>query len=345
MRLSLTARCGKGVVICLVLAVISGTAVLAAADDCKRIPNILILFDASGYMKEKGRYDHFLQQMGFFEQGLPVTADGFFNVGVRHYGLKVGFGCQNTESIMAIQPWDPEKFMNCFPKTVSYGVSSLATGLRGAADDAAAVSGKTAILLIGGGMESCEADPLKITDQIIANNPDLEIHTFQIGSSPDGAFYLKGIAEKGRGTYTSLEGVSSPALWHSWMKKQLVQQCAPSVVPPGGATPKTFGPVQFDKNSFSVRSRDPQVDAANLAALEAVGQFVGQSRSARLVLHGYSDGTGSVKRNLSLSRKRAEAVAQYLAGSYRIPSSQISIIAHGAGEGTQGRVVVFEIFR
>ncbi len=62
------------------------------ADDCKRIPNILVLFDASGYMRNKGLYETLIQQMNFFSQAFPLTADGFFNVGLRHYGLKVGIG-------------------------------------------------------------------------------------------------------------------------------------------------------------------------------------------------------------------------------------------------------------
>ncbi|MDQ1239211.1 MAG: hypothetical protein QG577_1396, partial [Thermodesulfobacteriota bacterium] len=66
------------------------------ADDCKGVPNILVLFDASGFMKEKDRYEFLLKQMGFFEKAMPITADGFFNVGLRHYGLKVGMGCDNT---------------------------------------------------------------------------------------------------------------------------------------------------------------------------------------------------------------------------------------------------------
>ena len=161
----------------------------AGADDCKRISNILVLFDASGFMKDKWQF--FMQQMAFFQQAMPITADGFFNVGIRHYGLKVGLGCENTESILAIQPWDPERFLNAFPRYISYGVSSLSAGLRAAGDEAASAAGKTIIVLIGGGIESCNIDPVKVTDQMCRNNPDLEIHTFQIGQAPEGNFYLR----------------------------------------------------------------------------------------------------------------------------------------------------------
>lgn len=314
---------------CLAVVLISSFSGMAAADDCKRIPNILVLFDASGFMKEKSRWEFFLQQMDLFVQAMPLTADGFFNVGVRHYGLKVGLGCENTESILAIQPWDPERFLNAFPKTVSYGVSSLSAGLRASGDEVASVEGKSVILLIGGGIESCTAEPVKVAEQMCRNNPDLEIHTFQIGNAPEGNFFLRAIAERGRGTYNRLEDVKSSAMWHAWMKKNLVMPCAGPTQQGSSQTGQAVGPVVFDSKGFSVRSRDPVVDATNLQNLNAVAQILLRNPSARVVLHGFSDPKGNPEFNLKLSRKRAEAVAQYLIGTHHIPSSQIGILAHG----------------
>jgi len=330
-------RLHPSVVVCLTLILSFFSTSTLNADDCRRVPNILVLFDASGFMKEKDRYQLLLKQMGFFEKAMPVTADGFFNVGLRHYGLKVGMGCENTESILAVQPWDPEKFLNAFPKTVSYGVSALSAGLRAAADEVASATGKSIILVIGGGLESCKGDPVTIAEQISRNNPDLEIHTFQIGNAQDGSFYLRAIAEKGKGTYNSADASNNPAAWYAWMKRNLVTPCGPAVRPPGGSQASApIGPVTFDYNSFSVRSTDPAADAANLAALQAVGQALRGNPAARVVLHGFSDGRGKPEYNLKLSRKRAEAVAQFLVTSYGIPTSQIGIVAHGASQAMLG---------
>lgn len=324
------------------------------ADDCKRVPNILVLFDASGYMKEKDHYQTLLKQMSFFEKAIPLTADGFFNIGLRHYGLKVGMGCENTESILAVQPWDPERFMNSFPRSVSYGTSSLGAGLRAAGDEVSSFDGKTMIVLVGGGIESCKTDPIKIAEQIAANNPEIEIHTFQIGNSQDGAFYLRGIAQKGRGTFHSYGELTSPAVWHSWMKQFWVQPCRPSAPAPVSAGGISQGPrtaVTFDFNSFSVRSTDAVADAANLAAIEAIVAMMRQNPSARLNLHGFSDGKGKPDYNLNLSKKRAEAVARHLSSAYGIPVSRMRVVPHGATsagalrplEDRMGRRVEFEV--
>lgn len=348
-----------GLAACLTLVLLATPVSTVWADDCRRVPNILVLFDASGYMKEKDRYQLLLQQMGFFEKAMPLTADGLFNVGLRHYGLKVGMECDNTESILAIQPWDPQKFINAFPKTVSYGTSSLSAGLRAAADELTSVNGKSVIVLVGGGVESCKVDPVKITQQVCANNPDLEIHTFQVGTIQEGKFFLEAIAKTGRGTYNDANTFRSSANWYAWMRKYLLVQCGPPTpaagAPPAGPPAQAVAAVTFDNNSFSVRSKDRNADAQNLASLNTVAQVLAQNPSARVVLHGFSDGKGSPQYNFNLSRKRAEAVARYLTTTSRIPASRISIVAHGSTTGGLqlpgpasdriGRRVEFEILQ
>ena len=337
----------RGFTVAVLLALILGSSVFAIADDCKRVPNILILFDASGYMNNKGFYESLIQQMSFFTQAIPLTADGFFNVGLRHFGLKVGLGCENSESILPVGPWDPDRFMNAFPKTISHGMSSLSMGLRAAADEVAGLSGKTAILVVGAGIESCRVDPIKITQQVVANNPDLEIHTFQIGGGTEGSFFLRGIAEMGHGTYTSLDDPNTPALWHAWMKRHLVQPCATQAQGPAVPGPVDhIAPVTFDPNSTSVRSKNRTVDAANQASLQAVGKLLKENPSVRVILHGFSvERKGSVKQSLRISRKRAEAVARFLTTNFGIPSSQVGLVAHGAAPENVGRIVEFEIAR
>jgi hypothetical protein len=336
----------KGFATLVVLALVLCSSVVSAADDCKRVPNILVLFDASGNMNHKGLYKALVDQMNFFTQAVPITADGFFNVGLRHYGLKVGLACDNTESILPVGPWDPDRFMNSFPKTISHGMSSLAAGLRAAADEVAGLDGKSVIIVVGAGIESCKMDPIKITQQIVANNPDVEIHAFQIGGGTEGSFFLRGIAEMGRGTFTPLDDPNTPTLWHAWMRRHLVQPCRAAVQAPAAAPVEKVPPVTFDPNSVSVKSKNRQVDAANQASLQAVAQILKSTPTARVILHGFSvESKGNVKQSLRMSRKRAEAVAHYLTANFGIPPSQIGLVGHGASADNAGRIVEFEIVR
>jgi len=337
----------------MVLLIVVLFAPVAASDDCRGVPNILVLFDASGFMKERDRYKLLLKQMTFFQEAMPITADGFFNVGLRHYGLKVGMGCDSTESILSVQPWDPQRFINSFPQSISYGMSSLSAGLRGAADDVAGVEGKSVIVIIGGGIESCKVDPIKIAEQICANNPDVQIHTFQMGNAQEGTYVLRGIAEKGRGTYHNADVINSPAEWHAWMKRFLVIPCRRPASQEAPARP-AHNIVTFDINSILVTSADPSANAANLASIEAAVKEFRQSPSAQIVLHGFTDGRGKPEYNMKLSRKRAEAVAAYLTKRFSVPPSRIKVVPHGAipERGAQssysereGRRVVIEVLR
>ncbi len=341
----------------IVAAILFGLVVTPAlADDCRRVQNILVLFDASGNMKERDRYQELLRQMTFFKDAMPLTADGFFNVGLRHYGLKVGLGCNNTESVLPIEPWDPERFINAFPKSISYGVSSLSAGLRAAASDISAASGKGLIILIGAGVESCDVDVVKIADRIGFNHPELEVHTFQVGGDRFGRFNLQEIARKCHGTYTDTAAMRGTAGWHSWMKKYLVVPCqtAPAAEPAGKPKTEQVGPIFFDYNSFTVRSRNRSLDTANLARLEAAGLYLKAHPNARVVLHGFTDGKGGPEYNLKLSRRRAEAVSKFLRNTFGISDTRIGIIAHGEAQDSsrgrapvgpdQGRRVEFEFF-
>jgi outer membrane protein OmpA-like peptidoglycan-associated protein len=188
-------------------------------------------------------------------------------------------------------------------------------------------------VLIGGGIESCKGAPVNIAERLAFNNPDVEIHTFQIGNTDEGRFFLDGIARKCRGTYTAIDQSFSAASWHAWMKRYLVVPCAPPAPPAAAAPAAAIPPILFDHNSFSVRSKDPRVDAANLASLGAVGRLLQAKPSSRVVLHGFTDAKGAPDANLKISRRRAEAVARYLTANHRIPSARISIVPHGFAPG------------
>ena len=140
------------------------------------------------------------------------------------------------------------------------------------------------------------------------------------------------------------------------MRRWLLAKCASSVQPPGGrAAPAAIPPVTFDHNSFTVRSQDAASDAANLAALDAVARFLREDPAAKVILHGFSDGRGKPDYNMKLSRQRAEAVGHFLAGTYGIPPTRISIVPHGSTQTPPatadprqerlGRRVEFEIVR
>lgn len=66
--------------------------------------------------------------------------------------------------------------------------------------------------------------------------------------------------------------------------------------------------------------------------IDAIGRLLAQSPNARCVLAGHTDSRGSMKGNLTLSRKRAEKVKQYLMQRYNIAASQLEVQAFGESQ-------------
>lgn len=65
------------------------------------------------------------------------------------------------------------------------------------------------------------------------------------------------------------------------------------------------------------------------ASLDQIATFLGDTPQARVLLVGHSDAIGSLEANMSLSKKRAEAVRRYVTQTLGVAADQVQ--AHGIG--------------
>jgi OOP family OmpA-OmpF porin len=72
------------------------------------------------------------------------------------------------------------------------------------------------------------------------------------------------------------------------------------------------------------------LSAAGQDELNAVGKFMTANPSAYSVLFGYTDDTGKPEYNMELSRRRAEAVADYLNNNFKLGPDRVIPIWYGA---------------
>ena len=63
--------------------------------------------------------------------------------------------------------------------------------------------------------------------------------------------------------------------------------------------------------------------------LDEFAQQIGQQKHYIVQVQGYTDAVGSAEYNNQLSRRRADAVIQYLAAKYNVPPYRIYIIGLG----------------
>src|SRR5271157_3061482 len=80
--------------------------------------------------------------------------------------------------------------------------------------------------------------------------------------------------------------------------------------------------IQFGFNKATLTKADQQ-------ALDEFAQQVAGQKHYIIQVQGYTDGVGSVQYNDQLSRRRAEAVIQYLAAKHNVPPNRIYIIGLG----------------
>ena len=81
---------------------------------------------------------------------------------------------------------------------------------------------------------------------------------------------------------------------------------------------------QFDSYELS--------DEAMMILDEFVDRLVAQNKGVYLEIQGHTDSTGPEAWNLQLSKKRAEAVMEYLHKKYRIPLHRMAVIGYGSSE-------------
>jgi OmpA-OmpF porin, OOP family len=76
-------------------------------------------------------------------------------------------------------------------------------------------------------------------------------------------------------------------------------------------------------------SGQAEIDAAHRELLDKVRQALDVFPSSQAVIEGHTDSYGSDELNLALSRRRAEAVSNYLAGELGVPAFRLSAVGYG----------------
>jgi outer membrane protein OmpA-like peptidoglycan-associated protein len=80
--------------------------------------------------------------------------------------------------------------------------------------------------------------------------------------------------------------------------------------------------IQFGFNKYNLTKNDQQ-------SLDEFAQQIGQQKHFIVQVQGYTDNVGNTDYNNQLSRRRADAVIQYLASKYNVPPYRIYLIGLG----------------
>ena len=89
--------------------------------------------------------------------------------------------------------------------------------------------------------------------------------------------------------------------------------------------------LKSDQTTFQFDSYELSAEAQTKLD-EFVEKLVAQDKGVYLEIQGHTDSTGPEAWNLLLSKKRAEAVMEYLHTKYRIPLHRMAVIGYGSAE-------------
>ena len=103
---------------------------------------------------------------------------------------------------------------------------------------------------------------------------------------------------------------------------------AKASAPAAAEAPKTTGlPIIRDVIGFP--SGGAAIAPQQEAALARVAKIIKDTPDARVLIKGYSDSMGSMRVNMDVSRRRAEAVSQALVSRHGIPKGRLQTVGYG----------------
>lgn len=174
---------------------------------------LLLIMNASGSMNETD--DNGVRLIDGAKQALNGVVDalpGGTPVGLRVYGHRVSNtdrarGCEDTELIQPIEPFDPAAMKQTIASFEAKGFTPVGYSLQQAANDLPPEGPRT-IVLVSDGEDTCAPPPpCEVARDLVAQGIDVKIETvgFFIQGNPQAQDQLRCIAETTGGTYRSAD--------------------------------------------------------------------------------------------------------------------------------------------
>jgi len=285
--------------------------------------NVIVLVDASSSMAtthrkyKKANYD---LEKEALNAGTSRFPDIGYNIGVYNFS-------PSWKEIYAVQPFDRAKLsaaMQQLPAKPS-GRTPLVAGLDKLENVLKGLSGKTVVYIFSdGGWEqaSGKKDPGDKAAEL-ARKYNLCIIVISYAEDPDGR---KRVKDMGKANACSRvipfdSYITNPyyALAPLYYTKSETSVETTSEKKVKGIKVNN---IYFDYDKFELKPQEK-------AELDQVGKFLQANTQAFVALQGFTDNKGTPEYNMDLSRRRAEAVADYLMKNFKLDSGRVAAVWYG----------------
>jgi OOP family OmpA-OmpF porin len=293
----------------------------------KTVDNFLILYDSSSSMADKYAETTMteLEAAGkVLTQANNTLPNLDWNAGLYVFtpGKKVGLKESSFETVMPMAPYSKASFAKGIAglPTTPDGATFLQSGLDEADKIINKLTGKTALFIFTDGTYTAdkryELKPLAMAKTLVRKYDTCII----VVSSATGATERGLIKDMGSLNECSMVIPFDQMFDHPGYATGVLYKVIDEIIEVAAEDG-----VFFDFNKSDIK---PEYNSK----LDVLGQMMVDDTKSRLVLAGYTDGVGSEGYNLELSKKRSEAVRDYLLGKFKIDKDRITLNWYGKAD-------------
>jgi len=174
----------------------------AHADDTSSGQRVILILDASGSMRAKingkAKIDIAKEVIGQIIGAWNPQDE----IGLVAYGHRKKGACDDIETIKEPGPLNAQDFMAAVNAIQPKGQTPMTQAVKQAAEALSYTEKKATVILVSDGIETCNADPCSVADDLAKTGVELKVHTVGFGLDDKGAVaQLKCLADKTGGTF------------------------------------------------------------------------------------------------------------------------------------------------
>lgn len=179
-------------------------AVFAANEICRAdtpADNLIFIIDASGSMSSaidgKTKISIVKDVLSDAVKRIPQGAD----VGAAVYGHRRKGDCSDVEELVAPDTLNPNAFMEKIGTIQPAGMTAIALSILNTSETISFLTGKTAVILIADGQDSCQGDPCEWVKKLKSGGLEFRMHVVAFDVDEEAEKSLSCIAKSGGGSY------------------------------------------------------------------------------------------------------------------------------------------------
>jgi Ca-activated chloride channel homolog len=202
-----------------------------AADDGARV---ILVLDASGSMRAKidgkSKMDIAKAVVGRIVKSWNPADE----LGLVAYGHRTKGSCEDIEVLREPGTLNSTEYMTSVKGLNPKGKTPMTQAVRVAAESLQYTEKKATVILVSDGIETCDADPCAVAEELAKAGIDLKVHAVGFGLDDKGAVaQLKCLAEKTGGTFTTANNEAD-------LQKALAKTVKAEAAPKPAAVPDKF---------------------------------------------------------------------------------------------------------